>query len=137
MQAFLSLLNSVLPAIASAAVIGVSGFVYKKAKGFRTEHATLVSHLEEAEKQKREVNELRSEIKDLKQLQESQNAALRELLGKMLDDEHKRLVQQGYASPAEKLAFEKVYRAYHGLGGNGTRTAHFEDVISMNSYPSN
>lgn len=137
MQAVLSFLSSIMPAIASAAVIAVSGFVYKKAKGFRSEHVTLVSHLEEAERQKYEVNELKSEIRDLKQLQESQNAALRELLGKMLDDEHARLVKQGYASSAEKLAFEKIYQAYHRLGGNGTRTALYEDVLQMNSYPSN
>ncbi len=129
MQAFLSVINSVLPAIASTAVIAVSGFVYKKAKGFRNEHVTLVSHLEEADG-------LKQEVKELKRLQETQNAALRELLGKMLDDEHARLVKQGYASPAEKLAFEKVYQAYHGLGGNGTRTALYEDTLQMNSYPS-
>lgn len=129
MQAFIDFINSIMPTIASAAVIAVSGFVYKKAKGFRNEHVTLVSHLEESETLKEQVQELRN-------VQEPQNAALREILGDMLDKEHGRLVNQGYACPAEKTAFERKYKAYHGLGGNGTRTALYEDTLQMNSYPS-
>lgn len=119
---------SILPTIASAAVITVCGYAYRKLKGFRGEHVELVGHLQESES-------LKAEVKALKAIQEPQNAALRELLGKELDKEHARLVAQGYASPAEKSAFERLYRAYHGLGGNGTRTALYEDVLAMNSYP--
>lgn len=118
----------ILPSIASAVVIGVSGVAYKKLKNFHGEHEDLVSHLKESEN-------LKAEVQELKELQESQNAALREVLGKMLDDAHKLLVAQGYASPAEKAAIERLYKAYHGLGGNGTRTALYEDVLTMNSYP--
>jgi len=120
---------SVLPTVASAAVIAVCGYAYRKLKGFRGEHVELVGHLQESES-------LKEEVKALKAAQEPQNAALRELLGKELDKEHARLVAQGYASPAEKAAFERLYKAYHGLGGNGTRTALYEDVLKMNSYPS-
>ena len=74
-------------------------------------------------------------MKELKEAQEPQNAALRELLGKELDKEHARLVAKGHASPSEKAALERLYKAYHGLGGNGTRTALYEDVLQMNSYP--
>lgn len=120
---------SVLPTVASAAVIAVCGYAYRKLKGFRGEHVELVGHLQESES-------LKEEVKALKAAQVPQNAALRELLGKELDKEHARLVAQGYASPAEKAAFERLYKAYHGLGGNGTRTALYEDVLKMNSYPS-
>lgn len=119
---------SILPTIASAAVIGVSGYAYKKLEGFRGEHVDLVDHLHESES-------LKEQVKNLEDLQEAQNVALREMLGRMLDKEHARLVAQGYASPAEKAAFERLYKAYHGLGGNGTRTALYEDVLAMNSYP--
>ncbi len=119
---------SILPTVASAAVIAVCGYAYRKLKGFRGEHVELVGHLQESES-------LKTQVKNLNDLQEAQNVALRELLGKELDKEHARLVAQGYASPAEKMAFERLYRAYHGLGGNGTRTALYEDVLKMNSYP--
>ena len=119
---------AILPTVASAAVIGVSGFAFKRLKGWHGEHTDLVDHLKEADS-------LKAQVKELKDAQEPQNVALRELLGKELDKEHARLVAQGYASPAEKAAFERLYKAYHGLGGNGTRTALYEDVLQMNSYP--
>ena len=115
---------SILP----AAVIAVCGYAYRRLKGFRGEHVELVGHLQESES-------LKEQVKKLEDLQEAQNTALRELLGKELDKEHARLVAQGYASPAEKAAFERLYKAYHGLGGNGTRTALYEDGLAMNSYP--
>lgn len=117
-----------LPTIASAAVIGVCGYAYKRLKGFRGEHNELVHHLEEYEQSREEAAELRA-------MQDAQNFALREILGDMLDKEHARLVKQGYASPTEKQKFERKYNAYHGLGGNGTRTALYEDVLEMKSYP--
>ena len=128
MEGFISVVVGILPTLASAAVIGVSGFAYKKLKGWHGEHTDLVDHLKEA-------NSLKAQVKELKDAQEPQNAALRELLGKELDKEHARLVAEGYASPAEKAAFERLYKAYHGLGGNGTRTALYENVLQMNSYP--
>ena len=118
-----------LPTIASAAVIGVCGYAYKRLKGFRGEHTELVHHLEEYEQSREEAAELRA-------MQDAQNFALREILGDMLDKEHVRLVKQDYASPTEKLKFERKYNAYHGLGGNGTRTSLYEDVLDMKSYKS-
>lgn len=117
-----------LPGIASAVVIALAGFAYRQMRSFREEHRRLVEHLNKCEASEGADEELRA-------MQEAQNAALRELLGRALDDEHARLVEQGYASPPEKLRFERLYLAYHGLGGNGTRTAHYEDVMQMKSYP--
>lgn len=128
MEGFIGMVVAILPTVASAAVIGVSGFAFKRLKVWHGEHTDLVDHLKEADS-------LKAQVKELKDAQEPQNAALRELLGKELDKEHARLVAQGYASPAEKAAFERLYKAYHGLGGNGTRTALYEDVLQMNSYP--
>lgn len=128
MEQFVGIVVSMLPTIASAAVISVSGYAYKKLKGWRGEHVDLVGHLHESES-------IKDEIKGLKATQEPQNAALRELLGRELDRDHAHLVTQGHASPTEKAAFERAYKAYHGIGGNGTRTALYEDVLAMNSYP--
>lgn len=128
MESLIGVVVSSLPTLASTAALGVCGFAYKKLKGWHGEHTDLVDHLKEADS-------LKAQVKELKEAQEPQNAALRELLGKELDKEHARLVAQSYASPAEKEAFERLYKAYHGLGGNGTRTALYEDVLQMSSYP--
>lgn len=128
MESLIGVVVATLPTLASAAVIGVSGFAYKKLKDWHDEHASLVGNLKEADN-------LKAQVKELKEAQKPQNAALRELLGKELDKEHARLVAKGHASPSEKAAFERLYKAYHGLGGNGTRTALYEDVLQMNSYP--
>ncbi len=113
-------------------VLGAAGkgivAAYRKTRAVAHEHTDLVCHLEESD-------EMRSELQELKGLQDAQNSALREILGDMLDREHARLVAQGYASPEEKRKFERLYMAYHGLGGNGTRTALYEDVMQMKSYP--
>lgn len=128
MEEFIRVILSILTGVATTAVIAVCGYAYKKLKGFNGEHTELVHHLEEYEASREEQAELRV-------MQDAQNFALREILGDMLDKEHARLVQQGYAIPAEKRKFEKLYQAYHGLGGNGTRTALYEDVMQMKSYP--
>ena len=128
MESVVTTLWDAMPGLASAAVIAVCAAVWKKMKGFRVEHTELVNHLEEYEKSRKEAKELRD-------MQEAQNSALREILGDMLDKEHARLVHQGYASPEEKQRFERKYLAYHALGGNGTRTALYKDVMAMNSYP--
>lgn len=103
---------------------------FKKGQTVAHEHTDLVCHLEESE-------ELKSKVQSIEDQQGPQNAVLRELMGSELDREHARLVAQGYASPAEKAAYERKYQAYHGIGGNGTRTALYEDVLQMNSYPTN
>lgn len=128
METIIATIIDALPALASAAVIALCGYAWNKLKGFRGEHMSLVAHLQESD-------DLKSEVRELKRGQEPQNAVLRELMGDMLDREHGRLVDQGYASPAEKAAFERKYKAYHGIRGNGTRTALYEDVLKMNSYP--
>jgi len=126
---FIRVVLQALPTIASGAVIGMCGFAYKKLKGFRGEHSDLVQHLEEYEAHRKEEDSLRA-------MQDAQNFALREILGDILDKEHARLVEQGFASPDDKKKFERKYTAYHGLGGNGTRTALYQDVLKMKSYRS-
>lgn len=129
--------TSAAPGIISGVVMlaiggffGVIGTGWKKGRAVAREHTDLVCHLEESE-------ELKAEVQEIKEQQPLQNAVLRELMGCKLDEEHARLVDQGFASPKEKAAYERKYTAYHGIGGNGTRTALYEDVLQMNSYPTN
>lgn len=114
--------------LAGVAFTALCGGAWRWLKGFKGEHAELVEHLEEADG-------MRAELAEVKALNETQNRALREILGNMLDREHERLARQGYASATEKAKFERMYRPYHACGGNGTRTAHYEDVMSMHALP--
>lgn len=128
MDAFYDALIDLLRALAYAAIIAVCGYASKRLKSWRSEHAELLKHLEKSKN-------LENKVEQLIKLNEAQNAGLREVLGRALDRDHKRLVAQGYASPSEKMAYERLYKAYHRIGGNGTRTSHYEDVMQMKSYP--
>lgn len=119
-EQIIAVILGMLPGIASTAVIALCVAIKRNLGGFIAEHKALVKHLNE--EQKKSKND------------EAQTAALREILGDMLDQEHKRLVGQGYASPLEKEKFENKYKAYHALGGNGTRTSHYNDVMEMRAY---
>lgn len=129
LETSIDILIKALPAVASAAVLFICSFAFTRMKDFKNEHSSLIANLKKAKDRDKKIN-------DLIAIQENQNAVLRELMGVELDREHKRLVEQGYASPSEKISYERKYNAYHGIYGNGTRTAFYEDVMKMNSYPS-
>lgn len=135
-----NILSGIVMLLAGAA-FGALGTVVanrrQKSKEFAQEHTDLVCHLDESKELNEKVDKLSDEIKELRESQEPQNAVLRELMGIQLDKEHKRLVEQGYATPEEKRNYERMYLPYHGIFGNGTRTFGFEDVMSMHSYPTN
>lgn len=132
MSAALQILIGALATVLSAAIIAF----LKRFYSFHKEHTVLMEHLEETKRFDDKMAEMSDDIKKLWDLQEAQSEGIRALLGKALDQEHGRLVSQGYASPTEKERFEKDYKAYHANGGNGTRTAHYEDVMKMKSYKS-
>lgn len=129
MDAFFSGLIGLVWTLAGVAVTAFCGYAAKKLKGWRNEHTKLLEV-------KKDFEQEHKDFESLKAMQEVQNAALREILGDILDKEHDRLVRQGYATPTEKEKFEKKYQPYHGLGGNGSRTSHFDDVMAMHTLPS-
>lgn len=128
MDSFLSGLPGFIWSVAGALVIFLSGAAYRKLRSWKSERDEIIEMKESLK---------RDHVQFLKllEIQEVQNAALREILGELLGNEHERLVQQGHATPTEKECYEKRYNIYHSLGGNGTRTALYEDVMKMNSYP--
>lgn len=72
---------SILPSIASAAVIAASGFVIKWARNKSKEHNDLLDHLKEADEVKKSVEDLSKAIEELRNTNESQSLALREIMG--------------------------------------------------------
>lgn len=56
---------------------------------------------------------------------------LRTLLYCRLADMHRRYVVDGVpCTPAEKQEAEEVYEEYHGLGGNGSGTALYKEIMA-------
>lgn len=115
--------------LAGTAVIALCGYAWRKLKGFRMEHTALLEL-------KDDFAALCTSFEDLQQMQTVQNAGLRNVLRNLMVAEHARLVAQGYATADEKHNFEELYKAYHALGGNGSGTALYNDVMKMHTCPS-
>lgn len=51
------------------------------------------------------------------------------LLRSRLYDIHERTVERGYCTDEHKCETERVYTAYHALGGNGVGTQYYQEIL--------
>ena len=58
-------------------------------------------------------------------------SALRALLRSELMRTHHRAVRDGHASTVDKDVMERTYQSYHRLGGNGTATNLYEEMMAL------
>lgn len=108
--------------------------------GASTLCAYLLYCLQERNKRREELEREREhEYREAQAKQESEYAALRKGVCAVLRD---RIVQsaiyfrsQGYANAAQKDNINKMYAAYHALGGNGTATHALEDILDLPFEP--
>ena len=63
------------------------------------------------------------------------NAAVVELAYLRIRERHENAVRRGWLHPNEKHVLERLYAAYHALGGNGTGTQLIEDIRRLPSIP--
>lgn len=63
------------------------------------------------------------------------NAAVVELAYLRIRERHAAAVRQGWLHPNEKHVLERLYAAYHAIGGNGTGTEMIEDIRRLPSVP--
>lgn len=63
------------------------------------------------------------------------NAAVVELAYLRIMDRHEQAVRAGWLHPNEKHVMERLYAAYHAIGGNGTGTEMIEDIRRLPSVP--
>ena len=69
-----------------------------------------------------------------KALETGVQALLFEKLAKL----HQTMIERGGWSPdSEKQLADRIYQAYHDLGGNGVGTALHADILAAHSQPSN
>lgn len=63
------------------------------------------------------------------------NAAVVELAYLRIRERHEKAVRHGWLHPNEKHVIERLYAAYHAIGGNGTGTEMIEDIRRLPSVP--
>ena len=63
------------------------------------------------------------------------NAAVVELAYLRIRERHENAVRVGWLHPNEKHVLERLYTAYHSIGGNGTGTEMIEDIRHLPSVP--
>lgn len=63
------------------------------------------------------------------------NAAVVELAYLRIRERHERAVRHGWLHPNEKHVLERLYAAYHSIGGNGVGTEMIEDIRRLPSVP--
>ncbi len=63
------------------------------------------------------------------------NAAVVELAYLRIRERHENAVRHGWLHPNEKHVLERLYAAYHSIGGNGTGTQLIDDIRRLPSMP--
>lgn len=63
------------------------------------------------------------------------NAAVVELAYLRIRERHEKAVRHGWLHPNEKHVLERLYSAYHSIGGNGVGTEMIEDIRRLPSVP--
>lgn len=61
------------------------------------------------------------------------NAAVVELAYLRIRERHENAVRHGWLHPNERRVLERLYAAYHSIGGNGTGTEMIEDIRRLPS----
>ncbi len=63
------------------------------------------------------------------------NNAVIELAYLRIRERHEKAVRHGWLHPNEKHVLERLYAAYHSIGGNGVGTEMIEDIRRLPSVP--
>lgn len=113
-----------------ATILGSNGIIYLIAKTMLTRWESkhpIVMHDDRFDELDRRVTELRATQRILR-------AAVIELAYLRIADKHERYLHRGWATPNEKRVVQRIYDAYHSLGGNGTGSELNREVQTMPSY---
>lgn len=63
------------------------------------------------------------------------NSAVIELAYLRIRERHETAMRHGWLHPNEKHVFERLYHAYHSIGGNGVGTQMIEEIRNLPSMP--
>ena len=112
--------------------LGVSGVISWLLGRYDKRHPVV-----DVDKLVQRVEELNSQI-DLSTLADKLDAlnnAVKELAYLRIRERHENAMRHGWLHPNEKHVLERLYAAYHALGGNGTGTQMIQDIRRLLSIP--
>ena len=112
--------------------LGVSGVISWLLGRYDKRHPVV-----DVDKLVQRVEELNSQI-DLSTLADKLdglNNAVIELAYLRIRERHEKAVRHGWMHPNEKHVLERLYSAYHSIGGNGTGTQMIEEIRNLPSMP--
>lgn len=81
-----------------------------------------------------ELNE-RIDLSTLADKLDALNNAVIELAYLRIRERHEAAIRQGWLHPNEKHVLERLYAAYHSIGGNGVGTQMIEEIRNLPSVP--
>lgn len=81
------------------------------------------------------VDEIQEETRKLRETQKALKSAVIELAYLRISDKYDRFVHRGFAHSNEKRIVQRIYDAYHLLGGNGTGSQMIEEILKLPSFP--
>ena len=123
----------VITALAGVATgLGVSGVISWLLGRYDKRHPAV-----DVDKLVQRVEELNSQI-DLSTLADKLdglNNAVIELAYLRIRERHESAIRHGWMHPNEKHVLERLYSAYHSIGGNGTGTEMIEEIRRLPSMP--
>jgi len=123
----------VVTALAGLATgIGASGVVSWLLNRYDQRHPVV-----DVDKLVKRIEELNAQI-DLSTLADkldALNTAVIELAYLRIRERHENAMRHGWLHPNEKHVLERLYAAYHSIGGNGTGTQMIEDIRRLPSMP--
>ena len=112
--------------------LGVSGIISWLLGRYDKRHPAV-----DVDKILQRIEELNSQI-DLSTLADKLddlNKAVIELAYLRIRERHETAMRHGWMHPNEKHVLERLYAAYHSIGGNGTGTQMIEDIRRLPSMP--
>lgn len=115
-----------------AAGIGASSIISWLLNRFDRKHPVV-----DVDKLVKRIEELNRQI-DLSTLADKLdglNNAVVELAYLRIRERHENAMRHGWLHPNEKHVLERLYSAYHSIGGNGTGTEMIEDIRRLPSVP--
>lgn len=121
-----------------ATILGSNGIIYLIAKTMLTRWETkhpVVMRDDRVDELRAHVDKLRSQADELRATQQILRSVVIELAYLRIADKHERYLHRGWATPNEKRVVQRIYDAYHSLGGNGTGSELNCEVQTMPSYP--
>lgn len=84
---------------------------------------------------KEHVDDMSGKISLVEESLATLTCAVKELAYMRLEDRHAEYMRRGWAHNNEKHVVERLWKAYHAIGGNGTGTQMYREIMRLPAHP--